>query len=213
MKRRLGWAGLAAVVGCGACCAAIPALSALGLGGMATALARWIGPGTELFVGGAAGALAFGVMMIRERGRKTACAWPGVAAAPIACTADLRNEKAVQEYMERYKSVFEHLVHSERLPSGFRWAFRAEPGLEARLKELASLEHECCGFFSFELSSDRDRITWTVTADERAQSVVDEFFRLPERLAQEPRTGHDLVSLRRKFESAGLAFTGAKARS
>ena len=212
MKRRLGWAGLFAVVGCGACCAAIPALSALGLGGAATALAGWIGPGTELFVGGAAGALAFGVMMIRERGKKTACAWPGAGDAAIACTADLRNEKAVQGYVERYKSAFTHLVHSERLPNGFRWAFRAEPGLLARLKELASLEHECCGFFSFELTSDRDRITWTVTADEQAQSVVDEFFHLPERLAQGPRTGHDLASLRRKFESGGLVFIGAKAR-
>jgi len=210
MKRRLGWAGVAAVVGCGACCAVIPALSALGLGSAATLLAGWMGPGTELLAGGAAGALAFGVMMIRERGKKSSCSWPGAANAPVACTADLRNEQAVQEWMDRYRRAFTQLIHSEKLPNGFRWTFRPEAGLEARLRELAEREHECCGFFSFELSSDRDRITWAVTADEQAQSVVDEFFRLPERLREESGDGDGLVSLKSKMEAAGLAFTGAK---
>jgi hypothetical protein len=210
MKRRLGWAPVAAVVGCGACCAAIPALSALGLGGAATLLAGWIGPGTELLVGSAAGALAFGVMMVRERGSKSACAWPAAAEAPIACTADLQNEQAVQTHMEDYRAAFTQLLRSEKLPNGFRWTFRAEAGLEARLRKLAEREHECCSFFSFELSSDRDRITWTATADERAESVVDEFFRLPERLREESCEGDRLVSLKRTLEAAGLAFTGAK---
>jgi hypothetical protein len=210
MKRRLGWAGLAAVVGCGACCTAIPALSALGLGGAATALAGLLGPGTELFVGSGAGALVFGVMMIRERRKKSACSWPGAADAPIACTADLRNEQAVRGWMNRYRSAFRQLIHSEKLPNGFRWTFPAEAALEARLRELAEREHACCSFFSFELSSDRDRITWTVTADERARSVMDEFCRLPERLREESLEGGGLVSLKRKMEAAGLAFTGAK---
>jgi hypothetical protein len=209
MKGRLGRAGLAAIVGCGACCAAVPLLSAVGLGGAATLLAGWMGPGTELLAGGGAGALAFGVMMIRERG-KSSCSWPGAAEAPIACTADLRNEQEVRKYMDRYQSAFTHLIHSEKLPNGFRWTFRAEPGLEASLRKLADQEHECCGFFSFELSSDRDRITWTVTADERARSVVDEFYRLPERLREASREGGGLVPLKRKMEAAGLAFTAPK---
>jgi hypothetical protein len=210
MKRRLGWAGLAAVVGCGACCAAIPVLSALGLGGAATALAGWIRPGTELFVGGAAGALAFGGMMIRERRKKSVCSWPGGADEPIACTADLRDEKAVRKGMEKYRAAFTHLMRTERLPNGFRWIFRAEEGLEARIRELAQLEHECCRFFGFELTSDRDRIVWTVTSDERARAVVDEFSHLPERLEAEPRPGHDLAALKRNMEGAGLVFTRAK---
>jgi hypothetical protein len=206
LKRRLGWSGLAAVVGCGACCGAIPLLSAVGLSGAAAALAGWLGPGSELLAGSAAGVLAFGAMMVRESKSKSSCSWPAGADTPIACTADLRNEKAVQEHIDDYRSVFSRLAHSERMPNGFRWTFRAEEGLEARLRELAQREHECCRFFSFELSSDRDRITWTVTADERAQSVVDEFFRLPERL----RSGHDLKALKNEAEAAGLAFTGAK---
>src|SRR6185503_7496980 len=121
VKRRLGWAGLAAVVGCGACCAAIPLLSALGLGGVAAALAGWFGPGTELIAASAAGALAFGVMMVRERQSKSSCSWPRAAEGPIACTADLRNEKAVQKHIDDYRAVFARLVHSERLPNGFRW--------------------------------------------------------------------------------------------
>jgi hypothetical protein len=208
LKRRLGWSGLAAVVGCGACCVAIPLLSAVGLGGAAAALAGWFGPGTELLAGSAAGAVAFGVLMVLERRSKSVCSWPGAADASVACTADLRNEKAVQKHLDDYRAVFGGLVHSERIPNGFRWTFRAEEGLEARLRELAQREHACCGFFGFELSSDRDRTTWTVTADERAQSVVDEFFRLPERL----RSGHDLEELKNEAEAAGLTFTGAKSQ-
>jgi hypothetical protein len=207
MKRRLGWAGFLAIVGCGACCAAIPLLSAVGLGGAATLLAGWMGPGTELLAGGAAGALAFGVMMIRERGKKSSCSWPPAADAPIACTADLENEEAVRSHLGGYRAAFTQLLRSEKLPNGFRWTFRAEPGLEASLRKLVEREHECCSFFTFELSSDRDRITWTVTADERTQSVVNEFFRLPERLRDGSSESGGLASLKREMEAAGLAFT------
>ena len=209
MKRRLGWAGLAAVVGCGACCAAVPLLTAVGLGSAATALAAWIGPGTELAAGTLAGALALGVMTIRERRKKSTCSWRAAPDQPIACTADLRDGTAVQAHIDAYRAVFTRLIGTERFADGFRWSFRAEPGLEAELRALVEREHGCCRFFNFELTVDRDRIVWTTTADEPARSMVDEFFRLPERLRSEPRSGHDLAVLKHSAEAAGLMFTAS----
>jgi hypothetical protein len=212
-KRRLRWAGLAALVGCGACCATLPVLSVLGLGGASTAIAGLFGAGTELIVGGAAAALVFAVIALRERGSKKRHSWRAAAGAPIVCTANLRNDGAVQTQVDDYRAAFAHLVGSERFPGGFRWRFGVVPGLEARLRQLADREHGCCGFMSFAVTSSRDQIVWEATADERATAVIEEFFRLPERLRDEPRRGHDAAALKRSAEAAGLRFAADDRRS
>ena len=66
-KRRLGLAGLAALLGCAACCA-LPFLAAAGLGGGAAAtFGRILRPGSELIVGGAVFVAVLAVMAIRQR--------------------------------------------------------------------------------------------------------------------------------------------------
>jgi hypothetical protein len=71
-KRRLGVAGVAAVVGCAACCA-IPLLAAAGLGsGAAASLSSVFRPGSELLVGGAAFALVLAVLAVRSRLKRSA---------------------------------------------------------------------------------------------------------------------------------------------
>jgi mercuric ion transport protein len=66
-RGRLGWAGVAAVLGCAACCA-IPLLAAAGLGGGALAtLSHWLHPGAELLVGGVVFASVLGVLAVRHR--------------------------------------------------------------------------------------------------------------------------------------------------
>ncbi|MBN8616247.1 MAG: hypothetical protein J0L92_36995 [Deltaproteobacteria bacterium] len=66
-KRRLGVAGVAAFIGCAACCA-IPLLAAAGLssGAIAT-LSSIFRPGSELLVGGTVFAAVLGVMAVRKR--------------------------------------------------------------------------------------------------------------------------------------------------
>jgi hypothetical protein len=112
----------------------------------------------------------------------------------------------VQEQIDRYRAAFVHLVGTERLAGGFRWRFRAEPGLEAELKLLAERETDCCRFFQFTLLRSGDELHWETRADQRAASVLEEFARLPERLSQEPRRGHDVVSVKRSVSAAGLVF-------
>jgi hypothetical protein len=72
---------------------------------------------------------------------------------------------------------------------------------------LADREHECCAFFSFEITRRGEHIDWTTKARAEAASVLDEFSRLPETLAAEPERGRDFASLKQRVESAGLTFT------
>ncbi|WP_437907029.1 hypothetical protein WME95_03720 [Sorangium sp. So ce327] len=65
-KRHLGLAGVAAFIGCAACCA-IPLLAAAGLGSGAIAtLSSVFRPGSELLVGGSVFVVALGVMAARR---------------------------------------------------------------------------------------------------------------------------------------------------
>jgi hypothetical protein len=70
-KRRLAWAGVAAIGGCAAMCS-LPMLAAVVLGGgaAATAIVRFTGPGTELLVGGLAFVVALGVMAVRAMSKR-----------------------------------------------------------------------------------------------------------------------------------------------
>ena len=80
-RRRLGLAGLAALLGCAACCA-LPFLAAAALGGGAAAtFGRILRPGSELIVGGAVFVATLGVMAIRSRLKPS-------AACGSSCRAD-----------------------------------------------------------------------------------------------------------------------------
>jgi hypothetical protein len=76
-KRRLGFASLAAVVGCGLACA----LPLLGAAAGLTGLARWLAPGTELIAGGLAFGLALGLMAAASRRSAVVMSRPSPAAA------------------------------------------------------------------------------------------------------------------------------------
>ena len=66
-KRRLGIAGIAAFLGCAACCA-LPLLGVAAVGsGASASLTRFLMPGSELLVGAVVFAGALGVLAIRSR--------------------------------------------------------------------------------------------------------------------------------------------------
>jgi hypothetical protein len=129
------------------------------------------------------------------------------AESPVACTADLSNKRAVQTGIDEYRRSFVHLESTERTPEGFRWRFRNAPGLQAILQQLARAEHACCSFMKLDVTASGDEIVWEVRADARAQSVVEEYMRMPERLREETRPGHDIAHLKARASRAGIAFT------
>ena len=241
-KRSLAWVTLAGLAGCVACCAVPFVAAAGVGGAALTALAHWLHPGMELVVGGATAGVTLTLLALRagprgscaraatsgrvdpnEPGCGGACVPHGSDRAifasgapdpqePIACTADLRDHRTVQAQIDRYRTAFEHLVATEALQGGFVWIFQDSPALIPLLMELAENEHRCCRFFEFDLRVADGRVRWQVTADERAASVLEEFARLPERLAHEPRRGHDVAELKRRTAAAGLAFTAREKR-
>ena len=224
-KRQLFWTGLAAVFGCAACCA-VPLLAAAGVGGGGmVVIAHLLRPGAELFVGIGFAAMTFGLLAMRGRRSVVSCSTSprgcrsadsaerslfesGAAGPdePIVCTGDLRDKPAVQAQVDGYRAAFRHLLATELFDGGFRWIFARSVELESELRSLAKNERACCAFFQFDLRATGDRIAWEVRGDQRARSVLEEFSRLPERLAAEPRRGHDAAALKEHADVAGLAF-------
>lgn len=72
-RRPVIWAGIAALIGCAACCA-LPILLLVGAGSGASAfVARFLFPGSELVIAAVVFAGVLGVFALRARGRRKAC--------------------------------------------------------------------------------------------------------------------------------------------
>jgi mercuric ion transport protein len=92
-KRRLSVAGIAAFIGCAACCA-VPLLAAAGIGsGAVSALASVFRPGSELFVGATVFVVVLAVMAISNRLRRGPAASCGTSCAADGTCCD-RNVRA-----------------------------------------------------------------------------------------------------------------------
>ena len=219
------------VAACAACCA--PPIAALVIGaGAASTLAGIAEPLAGVLM--AAGALLGITLYVRHRRARAAaaaCATDGscgcgptatkrtlysspepIGEAPIACTVDLSDRSAVQAGIDTYRSAFDHHMRTERTPVGFRWIFRNAPGLEAKLAALAAAEHGCCSFMKFDITAQNDEVIWEGRAEAHAQTFIDEFMRLPERLREESRPGHDVAHLKKAANGAGLVFTSDSPR-
>jgi hypothetical protein len=209
-----------------ACVVACAAPFLVGLLGLGTGIAV-LAPQAERLAMSvvAGGALLIGVGAWRRRGGRAqgaicddscACAAqpgaPGVEPTPlaappapladerIACTLD---GKGMRNRLEEFRDAFARgFITGGRIPGGFRWRFRALPGLERDLRALADREHECCRFFSFDLfaANQGREIWWEVRASADAAPVLEEFFGLPEQLGLP--SGIDLDAVQRSAETA-----------
>jgi len=218
--------GLAA---CAVCCSAPLAAIAIGAGAAST-LAAIAEPIAGVLLAGAA-ILAVAIYVRRRRvaaaascatdgscgcgpeSKRTIYASPAPAPdTPIACTADLHNKRAVQAGIDAYRQAFTYLVSTERTHDGFRWRFRQAPNLEASLQALSRAEHACCAFMKFDVTATDDEIVWETRGDAGAQSAIEEYMRLPERLREEARPGHDVAHLKAHASRVGLRFTADTSR-
>jgi hypothetical protein len=103
---------------------------------------------------------------------------------PVACTL-AATPGAFAERMAEYRRLFrQHLTGRTRTPPGIRFRFRAEPGVEDWVRDLARREQACCGFFDFTVTADTREIRWdaAVADDEPSRQALDEFYRLPDTL-------------------------------
>jgi hypothetical protein len=87
------------------------------------------------------------------------------------------------ERLAEYEQLFATgLVGRQRVGGGVRFRFRADPGLEERVRDLADREKACCGFFTFAVSTHGEEVWWdaSVVDDDAARAILDEFYRLPD---------------------------------
>jgi hypothetical protein len=101
---------------------------------------------------------------------------------PIVC--DMTNAPDTpEERMAEYGRLFGRwLTGRERTSDGIRFRFRAGPGVEAWVRDLATRELACCPFFRFVVAAGDGEVTWdaSVIDDDLARRVLDDFYRLPD---------------------------------
>ncbi|MCW2907016.1 MAG: hypothetical protein JWL68_1805 [Actinomycetia bacterium] len=99
---------------------------------------------------------------------------------PVACSLS-GTPGAWAERMAEYQRLFgQHLGGRSRTGAGIRFWFRAGPGVEAWVRDLARREKECCAFFDFTVTADGQEVRWDVAVadDEAARQALDGFYRL-----------------------------------
>jgi len=86
------------------------------------------------------------------------------APARVACTL---SQTDLARRAERWSALAER-AHGRvwRTSNGLRLTFAAAPGVAAELEALAALERDCCAFASWSVTSDGDRLTLAVTAEQ-----------------------------------------------
>lgn len=91
------------------------------------------------------------------------------------------------ERLAEYERLFlGALVGRERAGEGIRFRFRADPGIEDWVRDLAAREKACCGFFTFDITVRGDEV-WmdtSVVDDDLARQILDEYYRLPDTVAE-----------------------------
>jgi hypothetical protein len=110
---------------------------------------------------------------------------PSAATPPIVCDMTGAPDTAAERFAEYERLFAGALTRRERTGEGIRFRFRADPGLEEWVRDLAAREKACCAFFTFDISVHDDEVWWdaSVVDDDVARQVLDEYYRLPDTLA------------------------------
>lgn len=114
---------------------------------------------------------------------------------PVVC--DMSNAPDTEtERLDEYRRIFATaLIGREKTGGhGFRWRFRDDEGMDAWVRDLAEREQACCAFFSFTVTRSGGEV-WldgTVVDDDTARAVMEEFYNLPETLAEREITPEDV---------------------
>jgi len=95
----------------------------------------------------------------------------------------------VADYERLFTSA---LIGRERTDRSIRFRFRLEDGVEARVRDLADREKACCPFFTFTVTTHDDEIRWdaSVVDDAIARQILEEFYLLPETVADGAQALH-----------------------
>jgi|SRR5215207_186312 len=104
---------------------------------------------------------------------------------PIVCDMTSAPDTGPERMMEYQRLFAQALVGRERTADGIRFRFRAGAGIEAWVRDLAAREKACCPFFDYSIATHGDEVRWdaTVIDDDIARAILDEFYALPDNVA------------------------------
>ena len=122
---------------------------------------------------------------------------------PVVCDVSTAPDTLGQR-IDSYRQLFsDAFVGREETPAGKRFRFRADEGIEARVRYLADLEKRCCAFFDFMITAVGGEVWWdtNVIDDNIARAVLEEWFNLPATVA------NSVDDLRDRMVASGLKFT------
>jgi hypothetical protein len=114
------------------------------------------------------------------------------------------------ERLREYQRLFSQaLAGRERTAAGICFRFRAQPGIEAWVRDPAARVYACCAVFTFTITTAGEEVRWdaTVIDDDTARAVLDEFYALPDTVAG------GFEGVYNRFTRQGLKFTSAPADS
>ncbi|MBE1588912.1 hypothetical protein ACFPOI_55960 [Nonomuraea angiospora] len=124
------------------------------------------------------------------------------ASTPVVCDMTAAPDTPKQR-LDEYRRLFgRHLVGREKTAEGIRFLLRAEPGVEAQVRDLAARERACCAFFAFDVTTDGEHVLWdwAVSDNDAARALLEEFYLLPDAA---PRSSGELEE---RLASQGLHF-------
>jgi hypothetical protein len=111
------------------------------------------------------------------------------ASTPVVCEMTGARD-TIQQRIAEYQRLFtQALIGRERTADRIRFRFRAEPGVEAWVRDLAAREKACCAFFAFAVTAQDDQVLWdaAVPDTEIARAILDEFYAMPDTLVDGAR--------------------------
>jgi hypothetical protein len=127
---------------------------------------------------------------------------PTAQARDIQIVCDMTSAPdTAEERVAEYRRLFaEALIGRDKTAQGIRFRFRAAPGIEAWMQDLAAREQACCSFYGFTVTTADDQVLWdaTVVDDDLARALLAEFYALPDTIGQDTETVLD------RFTGLGL---------
>ena len=127
----------------------------------------------------------------------------GVNPIPIVCDMSTAPDTGPQRLAEYDRLFSTHLVDRERRGDVLRFRLRADPGVEAWVRDLAARDKAgCCSFLDSQIVVEGGQVLWDITTidDDIARAILDEYYNLPD------SAGADADELELRLSAKGLQF-------
>jgi hypothetical protein len=103
---------------------------------------------------------------------------------PIACDMTGAPDTAEERLAEYGRLFAQALIGRDRTERTVQLRFRAGPGIQEWVADLAAREKACCPFYDFTISTAADQVRWEIRVvdgveENQARAALDAFYQAP----------------------------------